>query len=177
MNTIYYFSTEPEFQAKMESVFDIYRSLQANHPDALSEINLNKNRVVAAAIFAASNAKATRLVQLAKPKNLPSRTYRDEKGPTIALHKTVHLTPSMGDYLKAGASKLNIEYFGPKEDRALEKDPKAERLRITERQYMHLAIIYLAQMTERNIKAAFLGSQDIYPFKPAGRKKATGNST
>jgi len=93
------------------------------------------------------------------------------------LGRFVAVRPSMGDYLKAGASKLNIEYFGPKEDRALEKDQKAERLRITERQYIHLAIIYLAQMTERNIKAAFLGSQDIYPFKPAGRKKGTGDST
>ncbi|MGB0906901.1 MAG: hypothetical protein ACPGVT_05350 [Maricaulaceae bacterium] len=170
MNSIFYFDTRPKFQDVLNSLRDTFSEIVASDKDSFRDVDVTNTRIVAAALQVAYSSSPNDLSHYAQNMDMPYRAYKDKEADSSAVHKTVHLSPLMVDYLKGGASKLNIEVLGPAEDLLHPGKKPEKRIRLGERQYLHVAIYHLHSLSDANISNAIKASYNIHPFKKVGKK-------
>jgi len=171
MKSIYFFDQRPGFQAVMSELKTLFLGVCEANPDATKDISINTGRIIAAALQAAQDADLRVLADLIAYDKIPGRSFKDKIKTDGAKFKTVHLPLMMTDYLKAGAATMNIHVLGPLEDRARANSSTNDvEFRITPRQYLHLAVLHLATLSEDHQLISLVSSNILYPFVIMGPK-------
>jgi len=168
MKSIYYFHTNEGFQTTLTDLRNRFDVIKSSHPNVLKLVDITNTRIAATALYIAHTSNPMVLANIIKSNPLPGRKFRDEIEHKNVYSKTLHVTPLINDYIKRGSSNMNIEILGELEDALLKEDPKAERIRITDRQYLHLAIYHLSSLSNRNLLSAISASSQLHPFLKIG---------
>lgn len=165
------FNTSQAYQRFLKDIIDECQDMKTLFPDAFDGISINVRRVVAAALMASYAAEPSRVAALIDHSLLPDSGYRDKSPEKNPYQKTVHVTLAMNDYIMAGTARLNIEVLGPLEDEEIAANPDiSHRYRLTERQYMHLSLLYFAGLSVNSKKMMINASEILHPFLSKGMR-------
>lgn len=169
MKTIVRFYTGQAFQDLLESLVEEYKILKTEHPRAFVNISISVKRIVAAALIASHDAPTNELCWLMDEALIPDRSHEDKAPADKPFQSTLGASMRIIDYAKFGSTRLNIDVFGPIEDHRQDLNPAAaERYRLTYRQYIHISLIYLSQLSAQNKIVSILASEEIDPFNRKG---------
>lgn len=165
-------SADPAFQEVYQGLLEQYKNKRASKPSMFGDMRISGRRIVAAAIMASDEVAPSDLLKTYKQGLMPSHRFKEDE---VAGRGTVlHVPLLMLDHIKMGTARMNIAHFGPLEDKTREAGDRKARIRLTERQYLHLIICYLKKQNWNTKLLAIRASEEIYPIKWSGM---TANSS
>jgi len=169
MKTIVRFYTAKAFQDRLKALVKEYQALKADEPELFSNISISVKRVVAAALLVSHDTPSDALCRLLDYTCLPGPLHEDFNPADNPFQSTLGASMRIIDYAKQGSARLNIDVLDPIEDDRRDTDPNTnERYRLTYRQYIHIALLYLHQLSKDNKITAIKASDQIYPFNMKG---------